>query len=186
MLHTITIGPIEAAMRARHRESYSRLNPKPKVTARIKINDLTPNAATLPFNVGAPIPDYQLTYGALGTARRLMIADLIRATCEHFKVSQDDFKSARRPRYLFVPRQIAAYLARTMTDHSLPDIARRFGGRDHTTIMHSVNKIARLLSEGDEATTAHVEAVRSAAESLCGAYQNNRSASCSYHQTTAQ
>jgi hypothetical protein len=186
VLHTITIGPMEAAMRARWRESYSRLNPRPKVTARTKINGLTPDAESLPLNVGAPIPDYKLTYGEIRPARRLRIDDLIQAACDHFKVSRGEFKSAFRPKYLYLPRQIAAYLARTLTDHSLPEIARRFGGRDHTTIMHSVRKISQLLAADDEIITAHVEAVKSAAESLCGAYQNNRGASCSLVQITAQ
>jgi hypothetical protein len=183
MLHTFTIGPMEAAMRARWRESYSRLNPKPKVTATIKINDMTPNA--LPLNVGAPIPDYQLTYGEQNPLR-LKIEDLIRAACGHFNVTREEFTSNRRPKRLFAPRQVAAYLARTLTDHSLPEIGRRFGGRDHTTIMHSVEKIEGLLAAGNVETIAHVEAVKTAAKSLCGAYQNNRSASCSLVQITAQ
>jgi hypothetical protein len=185
MLHTITIGPIEAAMRARHRESYSRLNPKPKVTARIQINNLTPDAVSLPLNIGSPIPDYRISYGQAPSVGKPRIDDFIRAACRHFGVARDEFLSSRRPKNLYLPRQVAAYLARTLTDHSLPEIARRFGGRDHTTIMHSVAKIGRLLNE-DEAIRAHVEAVRSEAESLCGAYQNNRSASCSYRQITAQ
>jgi hypothetical protein len=185
MLHTITIGPLENAMRARWRESYSRLNPKPKVRASIKINDMTHNAVSLPLNVGTPIPDYRLTYGEQNPPR-LKIEDFIRAACEHFNVTRDEFKSNRRPKRLVAPRQVAAYLARTLTGHSLPEIARRFGGRDHTTIMHSVNKIEELLAAGDVETTAHVEAVKTATNLVCGAYPTHRSASCSLVQITAQ
>jgi hypothetical protein len=184
LLHTVTIGPLENAMRARWRESYSRLNPKPKVRVSIKINDLTPKVVPLPLNIGSPIPDYRMSYGAI-PAGKPRIDDFIRAACRHFDVTRGEFLSARRPKNLFLPRQVAAYLARTMTDHSLPEIARRFGGRDHTTIMHSVAKIERLLNE-DETIREHVEAVKSEALSLCGAYPSNRSASCSYLPTTAQ
>jgi hypothetical protein len=182
---TRKLGPLENAMRARWRESYSRLNPKPKVLVSIKINDLTPKVVPLPLNIGSPIPDYRMSYGAI-PAGKPRIDDFIRAACRHFDVTRGEFLSARRPKKLFLPRQVAAYLARTMTDHSLPEIARRFGGRDHTTIMHSVEKIERLLKNEDEAIRGHVEAVKSEALSLCGAYQSNRSAPCSYHQTPAQ
>ena len=156
-----------------------RLNPKPKVE--VKINDLTPNAVPMPLKIGTPQPEYSLTYGR---PRRLMIDDFIRAACKHFNVSRIDFLSDRRPKNLFMPRQIAAYLARTMTGNSLPEIGRRFGGKDHTTIMHSVRKIERLRLEDDK-VNADVEAIRSAVQSSCDAYQTTGGASCNSVQTTA-
>ncbi len=52
--------------------------------------------------------------------------------------------SARRSRSIARPRQIAMFLAKQLTQHSLPDIGRRFGGRDHTTVLHAVKKIDEL------------------------------------------
>jgi chromosomal replication initiator protein len=57
------------------------------------------------------------------------------------------------------PRHIAMYLAKTMTTRSLPDIGRRFGGRDHSTVIHAVSKIAAALA-GDAALADDVEAIR--------------------------
>lgn len=69
-----------------------------------------------------------------------------------------DLTSARRGPRLVVPRQIAAWLARTLTCHSLPEIGLRMGGRDHTTILHSVRKIDAMRA-ADPAFAAHVDAL---------------------------
>jgi chromosomal replication initiator protein len=64
---------------------------------------------------------------------------------DHFGVTVVDLKSARRTHNLILPRQIAMYLAKTLTLRSYPDIAQRFGKRDHTTVVHAVRKIERLI-----------------------------------------
>lgn len=69
-----------------------------------------------------------------------------------------DLTSARRGPRLVVPRQIAAWLARTLTGRSLPEIGRHMGGRDHTTILHSVRKIDAMRA-ADPAFAAHVDAL---------------------------
>lgn len=78
----------------------------------------------------------------LGEGQRRLTIDTIQKTvAEHFKLRVSDLKSPRRQRALTVPRQIAMYLARTLTKSSFPEIAERFGGRDHTTVIHGVKKI---------------------------------------------
>ena len=66
------------------------------------------------------------------------IAEIKLAVAERFGLTVRDLESDRRARYVARPRQLAMFLARTMTHHSLPVIGRAFGGRDHTTVMHAI------------------------------------------------
>lgn len=74
------------------------------------------------------------------------ISKIQRAVAKAFDVSIVDMLSARRTVNVALPRQVAIYLAKTLTLKSLPEIGRRFGGRDHTTILHSVRKIESLIA----------------------------------------
>ena len=65
---------------------------------------------------------------------------------EHYNIRLSDMIGPKRVRTIARPRQIAMYLAKQLTSRSLPDIGRRFGGRDHTTIMHGVRKIEELMT----------------------------------------
>jgi chromosomal replication initiator protein len=67
----------------------------------------------------------------------------------HFGLKMSEFRSKGRQRDLVFPRQVAMYLCRELTDASLPEIGRYFGGRDHTTVLHSCAKIAHM-EETDE------------------------------------
>ncbi|MCP3053967.1 chromosomal replication initiator protein DnaA [Aurantimonas marianensis] len=73
--------------------------------------------------------------------RRVRVEDILKFVSRHYNVTRTDLLSARRTRTIVRPRQIAMYLAKTMTPRSLPEIGRRFGGRDHTTVLHAVRKI---------------------------------------------
>ncbi|MBS9476215.1 chromosomal replication initiator protein DnaA [Ancylobacter radicis] len=84
------------------------------------------------------------------TPRRVRIDEVQRAVAHHFHVSRDDILSQRRTANVVKPRQIAMYLAKTLTLHSLPEIGRRFGGRDHTTVLHAVRKIEGLQARDDD------------------------------------
>lgn len=74
-------------------------------------------------------------------------------------ITMNDINSARRTRNVVHPRQIAMYLVKEMTLRSLPDIGRRFGGRDHTTVIHAVRKIAALIKT-DPILAAQVERIK--------------------------
>jgi len=78
---------------------------------------------------------------------RLTVDKIQRAVVEEFKITMDDMVSKRRARAVARPRQVAMYLCKKLTKRSLPDIGRRFGGRDHTTVMHAVKRITQLRSE---------------------------------------
>lgn len=73
------------------------------------------------------------------------LEDIVKIVARYYEISTMDIYSSRRTAKIVLPRQIAAYLAKTLTPRSLPEIGRRLGGRDHTTILHAVRKIDRLL-----------------------------------------
>jgi len=82
--------------------------------------------------------------------RRITIDEIQKRVCEHFHIRTAEMVSARRAREVARPRQIAMYLAKQLTPRSLPEIGRRFGGRDHTTVIHAVRQIERLRGEDSE------------------------------------
>jgi chromosomal replication initiator protein len=85
--------------------------------------------------------------------RRVTIEEIQRQVASHYKIRVSDIYSARRSRAIARPRQIAMYLAKHLTQRSLPEIGRKFGGRDHTTVMHAVKKVDEL-----RATDRHFDA----------------------------
>jgi chromosomal replication initiator protein len=78
--------------------------------------------------------------------RRVKIEDIQRVVARQYNVSRADLLSSRRTANVVRPRQVAMYLAKTLTLRSLPEIGRRFGGRDHTTVLHAVRKIENLVN----------------------------------------
>lgn len=73
-----------------------------------------------------------------------LISEIVTATSAHFEVATRDLLGGGRSRAIARPRQIAMYLAKQMTDRSWPEIGRRFGGRDHTTVIYAARHIAQL------------------------------------------
>ena len=76
--------------------------------------------------------------------RRVTIEEIQKGVAAHFNIRLSDMHSARRARSVARPRQVAMYLAKQLTSRSLPEIGRKFGGRDHTTVMHAVRKVDEL------------------------------------------
>ena len=91
--------------------------------------------------------------------RRVTIDEIQKKVAEHYNVRISDMASARRARAVARPRQVAMYLAKTLTARSLPEIGRKFGGRDHTTVMHAVKKVEELRA-GDAAFAEDVDLLR--------------------------
>ena len=91
--------------------------------------------------------------------KRIKIEDIQRTVARHFNVSRSDMLSSRRTANVVRPRQIAMYLAKTLTLRSLPEIGRRFGGRDHTTVLHAVRKI-EALSDKDQTLADELEVLK--------------------------
>lgn len=91
--------------------------------------------------------------------KRVRVDDILRIVAKHYNVTRADILSQRRTANVVKPRQIAMYLAKTLTLRSLPEIGRRFGGRDHTTVLHAVRKIEGLVGS-DRAMADEVETLK--------------------------
>jgi len=91
--------------------------------------------------------------------RRVTIEEIQKRVAEHFNIRVADMHSARRARAVARPRQVAMYLAKQLTQRSLPEIGRKFGGRDHTTVMHAVKKVEELR-QTDRGFAESVELLR--------------------------
>jgi chromosomal replication initiator protein len=91
--------------------------------------------------------------------RRVTIDEIQKKVAEHFNIKLGEMTSDRRARAVARPRQVAMYLAKQLTTRSLPQIGRKFGGRDHTTVMHAVRKIEEL-TRTDPSLAEDVELLR--------------------------
>jgi chromosomal replication initiator protein len=96
--------------------------------------------------------------------RRVTIEDIQKKVAEYFKIRLTDMSSARRARAVARPRQVAMYLAKQITQRSLPEIGRKFGNRDHTTVMHACSRVNELMAR-DAALAEDVELLRQMLES---------------------
>ena len=85
-----------------------------------------------------------------GPERRITVDEIQKTVADHFNLKQADLLSERRTRAVARPRQIAMWLCKQHTTRSYPDIGRRFGGRDHTTVLHGVRKIEELMPQDDQ------------------------------------
>ncbi|MEO0619472.1 MAG: chromosomal replication initiator protein DnaA [Pseudomonadota bacterium] len=82
--------------------------------------------------------------------KRIKIDDILKLVSKHFGISRTDILSQRRHRSIVWPRQVGMYLSKKLTSRSLPEIGRRFGGRDHTTVLHAIRKIEKELSDNTQ------------------------------------
>ena len=91
--------------------------------------------------------------------RKISIEEIQRKVAEYYNIRMADMHSARRARAVARPRQVAMYLAKQLTSRSLPEIGRKFGGRDHTTVMYAVRKIEELRA-GDTVLDEDIDLLR--------------------------
>ena len=91
--------------------------------------------------------------------RRITIEDIQKRVAEHYNIRVSEMHSSRRARAVARPRQVAMFLAKQLTSRSLPEIGRKFGGRDHTTVMHAVKRINELR-ESDSILAEDVDLLR--------------------------
>ncbi|MCC6470472.1 MAG: chromosomal replication initiator protein DnaA [Alphaproteobacteria bacterium] len=92
-------------------------------------------------------------------SRQVTIEEIQKRVAEHYNIKFGDMHSPRRARAVARPRQVAMYLAKALTSRSLPEIGRKFGGRDHTTVMHAVRKVEELRAS-DSGFNEDVELLR--------------------------
>lgn len=93
-----------------------------------------------------------------GVERKVTVDEIQKTVADHYGLSKEDLLSERRTRAVARPRQAAMYLAKHLTVRSYPDIGRRFGGRDHTTVLHAVRRIEALRAE-DPTLAADLDAI---------------------------
>ncbi len=96
--------------------------------------------------------------------RRVTIEEIQKKVAEHYSIRLTDMSSARRARAVARPRQVAMFLAKQLTSRSLPEIGRKFGNRDHTTVMHAVSRVSELMQR-DGTFAEDVELLRRLLES---------------------
>ncbi len=95
----------------------------------------------------------------IGEPRSIKVEEIQQVVCKHYSVTKADLLSSCRARTLVRPRQIAMYIAKVLTGRSLPEIGRRFGNRDHTTVLHAVRKIDAMV-KNDSALALEVELLK--------------------------
>jgi chromosomal replication initiator protein len=91
--------------------------------------------------------------------RRVTIDEIQKRVADHYNLRISDMGSARRARAVARPRQVAMYLAKQLTSRSLPEIGKKFGNRDHTTVMHAVARVTELIG-ADAGFAEDVELLR--------------------------
>jgi chromosomal replication initiator protein len=105
--------------------------------------------------------------GILSTVPKKPEVSLVqKAVADYFKIKPSELRSKKRKRTISIPRQIAMYLARTVTNSSYPDLGVQFGGKDHTTIIHAVKRITKQ-QESDPDLRGHIESIRQHLDQLC-------------------
>lgn len=115
------------------------LIPEPTIDERMtELADLQKQAEAIRSNVAAILDSVE------AQMRQAQVALIVQTVCTYYHIRIRDMMARRRPRNIVVPRQIAMYLARELTAQSLPEIGRRFDKRDHTTVLHAINKIEKL------------------------------------------
>lgn len=91
--------------------------------------------------------------------KKIRIEDIQKTVAQHYNVARSELLSNRRTRSVVRPRQIAMYLSKTLTPRSLPEIGRRFGGKDHTTVLHAVRKVEAMIQD-DPKLAKEIELLR--------------------------
>ena len=127
------------------------------------LNRLVAHATLIGGEIGLLMAQEVLKDVLRANNRRITIEEIQKKVADHFNVKIAEMSSARRARSVARPRQVAMYLAKQLTSRSLPEIGRRFGGRDHTTVMHAIRKVENLRGL-DTAFAEDVDTLRSVLE----------------------
>lgn len=156
-MHGVTLTPTQRAAHERSRafrERIATLALKLQVQIEAPVPKIVAEPEAEPLPALPPLPS--IVYAIERVDPWLpSVARVQKAVCRHFDVSLIDLKSPCRERRVAHPRMIAMYLCRDLTTKSFPEIGRRFGGRDHTTALHSYQKI-RAKVQSDETFAAEI------------------------------
>jgi chromosomal replication initiation ATPase DnaA len=122
-----------------HRAHIDRLKKMGGCVQVVKRVNIVAKAQADPLKIPDPVPILEETKN-----RRPFVETILQVVADQFKLTTEDLKSSQRTAQFVKPRQIAMYLAKTHTFRSYPDIGKRIGGRDHTTVLHGFKKMQRL------------------------------------------
>lgn len=154
----------EADLKSHYRAIKKRLNAGPvpsktpdfvAVRPLVDIVVVTPKPVIAPVILACDVPQRRVP----------RMEEIQRVVAHRYNLRRIDLLSSRRTANVVRPRQVAMYLAKTLTLRSLPEIGRRFGGRDHTTVLHAVRKIGEMV-RNDAQFAAEIAAVRAAVLAL--------------------
>ncbi len=123
------------------------------------LNKLLAYAALTGTTVDLTLAEDRLAENVRTARPRITIDEIQRAVCAHYRLDKSEMASKRRVRAIARPRQVAMYLAKELTPRSYPEIGRRFGGRDHSTVIHAVRTV-EALRVGDSELDAEIAAIR--------------------------
>ena len=123
------------------------------------LNKLLAYAALTGARIDLTLAEDRLAENVRSARPRITIDEIQRAVCAHYKLDKSDMASKRRVRAIARPRQVAMYLAKELTPRSYPEIGRRFGGRDHSTVIHAVRTV-EALRVADSELDAEIAAIR--------------------------
>jgi len=114
------------------------------------LNKLLAYAQLTGKEISRELAEEQLSDILSACRRRITIDEIQRTVCEYYRVDRTEMSSKRRARAVARPRQVAMYLSKVMTPRSYPEIGRKFGGRDHSTVIHAVKLVEQLRGEDSE------------------------------------
>lgn len=114
------------------------------------LNKLLAYAALAGTPIDMKLAEDRLADNIRRAVPRITIDEIQKAVCAHFRLDKSEMSSKRRVRSIARPRQVAMYLSKELTPRSYPDIGRRFGGRDHSTVIHAVRTIENLRVQDSE------------------------------------
>ena len=123
------------------------------------LNKLLAYAALTGARLDLALAEDRLAENVRSARPRITIDEIQRAVCAHYRLDKSEMASKRRVRAIARPRQVAMYLAKELTPRSYPEIGRRFGGRDHSTVIHAVRTV-EALRVSDSELDAEIAAIR--------------------------
>ena len=123
------------------------------------LNKLLAYAALTGARLDLALAEDRLAENVRSARPRITIDEIQRAVCAHYRLDKSEMSSKRRVRAIARPRQVAMYLAKELTPRSYPEIGRRFGGRDHSTVIHAVRTV-EALRVADSELDAEIAAIR--------------------------
>ncbi len=123
------------------------------------LNKLLAYAALTGARIDLALAEDRLAENVRSARPRITIDEIQRAVCAHYRLDKSEMSSKRRVRAVARPRQVAMYLAKELTPRSYPEIGRRFGGRDHSTVIHAVRTV-EALRVADSELDAEIAAIR--------------------------